>query len=96
MQAAEALCTVEALASLGRNVPVGVWMMLGVGMGDISRRISVFAKALYQAPSTTHPHDLALMISTKAGFKLAPPTRNPSISPCFASSLQFFSETLPP
>lgn len=39
---------------------------------------------------------LLLMISTNAGFKLAPPTRKPSISGCFASSLLFFSVTLPP
>lgn len=32
----------------------------------------------------------------QAGFKLAPPTRKPSISPSFANSLQFFSLTLPP
>lgn len=36
------------------------------------------------------------MISTNAGFKLAPPTKKPSISACFANSLQFFSLTLPP
>jgi hypothetical protein len=36
------------------------------------------------------------MMSTNAGFKLAPPTRKPSISGCFANSLQFFSVTLPP
>jgi hypothetical protein len=41
-------------------------------------------------------YDLALMMSTNAGFKLAPPTRKPSISFSFASSLQFFSLTLPP
>lgn len=35
-------------------------------------------------------------MSTKAGFKLAPPTRKPSISACLLSSLQFFSLTLPP
>jgi hypothetical protein len=37
-----------------------------------------------------------LMMSTNAGFKLAPPTRKPSISGCLANSLQFFSVTLPP
>ena len=35
-------------------------------------------------------------INLQAGFRLAPPTKNPSISACFASSLQFFSLTLPP
>jgi hypothetical protein len=39
---------------------------------------------------------LLLMMSTNAGFKLAPPTRKPSISGCLASSLLFFSVTLPP
>ena len=40
--------------------------------------------------------DWALIMSTKAGFKLAPPTRKPSMSFSLASSLQFFSLTLPP
>src|SRR5690349_11419368 len=40
----------------------------------------------------THRWDVNL----QAGFKLAPPTRNPSTSGCFARSLQFFSLTLPP
>jgi len=35
-------------------------------------------------------------IDLQAGFKLAPPTRKPSISGCLASSLQFFSFTEPP
>lgn len=39
---------------------------------------------------------LALMMSTNAGFKLAPPTKKPSISFSLARSLQFFSLTLPP
>ena len=34
--------------------------------------------------------------NSQAGFKLAPPTKNPSMSFCFASSLQFFSLTEPP
>lgn len=33
---------------------------------------------------------------SQAGFRLAPPTKNPSMSDCFAKSLQFFSLTLPP
>jgi hypothetical protein len=32
----------------------------------------------------------------QAGFKLAPPTKNPSMSGCVAKSLQFFSLTEPP
>jgi hypothetical protein len=36
------------------------------------------------------------MMSTKAGFSEAPPTRKPSMSACLASSLQFFSLTEPP
>jgi hypothetical protein len=35
-------------------------------------------------------------MSKNAGFKLAPPTRNPSMSGCFAKSALFFSVTLPP
>lgn len=46
----------------------------------------------YQSPI----YCLELMMSTKAGFKLAPPTRKPSMSGCLLSSLQFFSLTLPP
>ena len=37
-----------------------------------------------------------LMMSTKAGFSEAPPTRKPSISASWLSSLQFFSLTEPP
>ena len=37
----------------------------------------------------------ALMISMNSGFKLAPPTKNPSTSFCPASSLQFFPVTEP-
>ena len=32
----------------------------------------------------------------QAGFRLAPPTRKPSMSGCFARSPQFFSVTEPP
>lgn len=39
---------------------------------------------------------LALMMSTKAGLRLAPPTKKPSMSSALANSLQFFSLTLPP
>lgn len=35
-------------------------------------------------------------IHRQAGFRLAPPTKNPSMSDCCARSLQFFSFTLPP
>jgi len=41
-------------------------------------------------------HCFALIMSTNAGFKLAPPTKNPSMSDCVERSLQFFSLTLPP
>lgn len=37
-----------------------------------------------------------VQVHSQAGFKLAPPTRNPSTSGCLANSLQFFSVTLPP
>lgn len=37
-----------------------------------------------------------LMMSTKAGFREAPPTRKPSMSASWLSSLQFFSLTEPP
>ena len=40
--------------------------------------------------SHSRDHDL------QAGFKLAPPTKKPSISLCLARSLQFFSLTEPP
>lgn len=39
---------------------------------------------------------LQLMMSTKAGFRLAPPTRKPSMSGCVLRSVQFFSDTEPP
>ena len=53
-----------------------------------------FPARSYPRPTTTYL--LLLIMSTKAGFRLAPPTRNPSMSACLASSTQFFSLTLPP
>ena len=65
---------------------------------SLIRSLPKHAQIIYRrAPSLRGIHAwLALMMSTKAGFKLAPPTRKPSMSACLASSLQFFSETLPP
>lgn len=39
---------------------------------------------------------VALMISTNAGFKEAPPTRKPSMSGQAPSSLQLLADTDPP
>ena len=59
-------------------------------------RIFVSLIATLVKTNTPSPYTLALTMSTKAGFKLAPPTRKPSMSCSFARSLQFFSLTLPP
>jgi len=45
---------------------------------------------------TKHTQIGEMLQHSQAGFKLAPPTKNPSISSCVANSLQFFSLTLPP
>jgi hypothetical protein len=42
------------------------------------------------------PHKAHSGENSQAGFKLAPPTKNPSTSGCCASSLAFLSVTLPP
>ena len=42
---------------------------------------------------TSYP--FALMIVMKSGFSDAPPTRKPSMSGCFASSLQLSADTEP-
>lgn len=50
----------------------------------------------YQNPVSTTTPIPASRADLQAGFKLAPPTKKPSISACLASSLQFFSLTEPP
>ena len=48
-----------------------------------------------QHHSHLSPHHITFH-NLHSGFKLAPPTRNPSISACCARSLQFLPLTLPP
>ena len=53
---------------------------------------------MYKNFQATAPLTLLFAASTivlKAGFKLAPPTKNPSISSCYMRFMQFLSLTDP-